>query len=49
MLYNIALLLVILWVIGFTTSVTAGGLIHALLVIALVLVIYQFITGRRIG
>jgi hypothetical protein len=46
-LYTIALVLLILWVLGLVTSFTAGGLLHLLLVIALVMVIYQLITGRR--
>jgi hypothetical protein len=47
MLYTIALVLLILWVLGLVSSFTAGGLLHALLVIALVIVLFQFITGRR--
>jgi len=49
MLYTIALVLVILWVLGLTTSFTAGGLVHALLVIAIIMVLFQVISGRRIG
>lgn len=49
MLYTIALVLVVLWVLGLLTSFTAGGLLHALLVVAVIMVIYQLITGRRIG
>jgi hypothetical protein len=48
MLYTIALVLLILWVLGLVSSVTAGGLLHALLVIAIVIVLFQFITGRRV-
>lgn len=48
MLYTIAVVLVILWALGLATSVTGGGLLHALLVIAVVMVIFQVITGRRI-
>ena len=47
MLYTIALILVILWLLGLVTSVTAGGLIHALLVIAIVVVLLGFISGRN--
>jgi hypothetical protein len=47
MLYTIALVLLILWLLGFATSVTAGGLLHVLLVLAVVAVVYQLITGRR--
>jgi hypothetical protein len=38
---------VILWLLGFATSFTAGGLLHLLLVLAVVAVVYQLITGRR--
>jgi hypothetical protein len=48
MLYTIAMVLLILWVLGLVTSFTAGGLLHALLVIALVIVLFQFISGRRV-
>ena len=48
MLYTIAVILVILWALGLATSVTGGGLLHALLVIAAIMVIFQVITGRRI-
>ena len=47
MLYTIALVLLVLWLLGLATSFTAGGLLHVLLVIALGVVLYQFITGRR--
>jgi hypothetical protein len=46
-LYTIALVLLILWVLGLATSFTAGGLLHILLVVAVVAVLYQLITGRR--
>ena len=48
MLYTIALVLLILWVLGLVTSYTAGGLLHILLVAAVVVVLYQLITGRRV-
>jgi len=47
MLYTIAVVLLILWLLGFVTSFTAGGLLHLLLVFAVVAVVYQLITGRR--
>lgn len=47
MLYTIALILLVLWLFGFVTAFTAGGLLHFLLVAAVVIVIYQLITGRR--
>jgi hypothetical protein len=49
MLYTVAVVLLILWVLGLATSFTAGGLLHALLVIAVIVVAYQLITGRRVG
>jgi hypothetical protein len=48
MLYTIAVVLVVLWLLGLVTSFTAGGLIHALLVIALVIIIVQAISGRKV-
>ena len=47
MLYTIALVLLVLWVLGLVTSYTAGGFLHILLVAAVVVVIYQLVTGRR--
>jgi hypothetical protein len=48
MLYTIALILLVLWVLGLVTSFTAGGLLHLLLVLALVAVVYQLVTGRNV-
>jgi hypothetical protein len=48
MLYTIALILLILWALGLATSVTFGGLVHVLLVIAIVVVIFQLISGRKV-
>jgi hypothetical protein len=48
MLYTIAVILVLLWLVGLLTSYTAGGLIHALLVIAIVVVLLRVISGRKI-
>jgi hypothetical protein len=47
MLYTIAIVLILLWALGLVTSVTAGGLIHLLLVIAVVVVLLRVISGRR--
>jgi hypothetical protein len=47
MLWTIVVLLLILWLLGFTLHV-AGGLIHILLVIALVVIVLQLVTGRRV-
>lgn len=48
MLYTIALILVILWLLGLVTSYTLGGFIHLLLVIAVIVVLLRIISGRRI-
>jgi len=48
MLYTIALVLVILWLLGMVTSFSAGGLIHILLVIAVVVVLLRVISGRKV-
>lgn len=47
MLYTIAVILIILWLLGLVTSYTMGGVIHVLLVIALVMVLLNFFSGRR--
>lgn len=47
MLYTIVVVLLVLWVLGLVTSFTAGGLLHLLLVAAVVVLIYQLVTGRR--
>ena len=47
MLYTIAVVLIILWLLGLVTSYTMGGIIHVLLVVALVLVLVNFISGRK--
>ena len=46
MLYTIAVVLVILWLLGLVTSTTMGGLVHVLLVIAVVIVQLRVISGR---
>jgi hypothetical protein len=47
MLWTIAVILIILWVLGLVSSYTMGGLIHILLVIAVVVVLLNIIQGRR--
>lgn len=47
MLYTIVAVLLILWLLGLATSTTLGGLVHVLLVVALVIVIFNLISGRR--
>lgn len=48
MLLTIAAILFILWILGFSLHV-GGGIIHALLVIALIVAIFHFVTGRRVS
>ena len=47
MLYTIAVVLLILWVLGLVTSYTVGGFIHILLVVAIVMILINLISGRR--
>ena len=47
MLYTIALVLLVLWFLGLVTSYTIGGFIHVLLVVAVVMVLVNFISGRK--
>lgn len=46
MLYTIAVVLLVLWLLGLVTSFTIGGFIHILLVIAVVMVLLRLISGR---
>jgi len=48
MLYTIAVILIILWLLGVVTGATMGGFIHILLVIAIVVVLLRVISGRRV-
>lgn len=48
MLYTIAVILLILWLLGLVTSYTIGGFIHVLLVIAVILVLLRIIRGDRV-
>jgi hypothetical protein len=48
MLYTIAVVLIILWLLGLVSSYTMGGLIHILLVIALIVIVVSFLTGRKV-
>ena len=48
MLYTIAMVLLILWLLGLVTSYTLGGFIHILLVIALVMIVFNLVSGRRV-
>ena len=46
-MYAIAIILILLWALGFLTSYTIGGLLHILLVVAIVVVLVRVIQGRR--
>jgi len=48
MLWTLAVILFILWALGLATAYTLGGLIHILLVIAIVVIVVQMIQGRRV-
>ncbi len=48
MLYTVALVLVVLWLLGLVTSYTLGGFIHILLVVAIVIVLLRVISGRKV-
>lgn len=48
MLYTIALVLLVLWALGLVSSYTLGGFIHIFLVIALVMILFNLISGRRV-
>ena len=47
MLWTIAIILLILWILGMVTSTTFGGLVHILIVIAIIVVVVQLLRGRR--
>ena len=47
MLYTIAMVLIILWLLGLVTGYTMGAFIHVLLVLALVIIIVNFVSGRK--
>jgi hypothetical protein len=48
MLYTLALILIVAWLLGFVSSYTMGGFIHILLVIAIILILVRLIQGRKI-
>ena len=47
MLYTLAVVLLILWALGLVSSFTLGGFIHILLVVALVMIVVNLLSGRR--
>ena len=48
MLWTICVILIVLWLLGMVTSYTMGGLIHVLLVIAIIVVLVRVIQGRKV-
>jgi hypothetical protein len=48
MLWTLAVVLIVLWLLGLVTSYTMGGLIHVLLVIAVIVVLLRVIRGRKV-
>jgi hypothetical protein len=47
MLYTIAVVLIVLWLLGLVTSYTMGGFVHVLLVLAVIMILVNIIQGRR--
>lgn len=47
MLYTIAVILIVLWLLGLVSSTAIGGFIHILLVVAIVMILVNFISGRK--
>ncbi|HEV3008040.1 MAG TPA: lmo0937 family membrane protein [Burkholderiales bacterium] len=47
MLYSIAIILILLWLLGLLTSATLGGFIHVLLLIAAIIIVLRVIAGRK--
>ena len=48
MLYTVAVVLLVLWLLGLVTSYTMGGLIHILFVIAVIVIVLRLISGRKV-
>ena len=48
MFYSIAIILVLLWLLGLMSSVSLGGFIHVLLVVAVIIVVLRVIAGRKL-
>jgi hypothetical protein len=47
MLYTVAIILIILWALGLVSSYTMGGLVHILLVVALIIIVLNLLRGRK--
>lgn len=48
MLYTLAVILIVLWLLGLVTSYTMGGFIHILLVVAIIVILLRLISGRKV-
>jgi hypothetical protein len=48
MLYTVAVVLLVLWLLGLVTSTTIGGFVHVLLVIAVIMILLRLISGRSL-
>lgn len=49
MLYTIAVVLAVLWLLGFVSSYTMGGFIHILLVLAIIVILVRVISGQKVA
>jgi hypothetical protein len=49
MIWTVAMILLVLWILGLVTSYTMGGLIHVLLLVALIAVLFQLFRGRNLA
>ena len=49
MLWTLVLVMLVLWALGLATSYTLGGLLHILLVVAVIAAVFQLISGRRVA
>lgn len=49
MLFTIAIILLVLWALGMVSGTTIGGLVHLLIVLAVIMVLFQLLSGRRVG
>lgn len=48
MLFTIAIILLVLWAVGLVSGTTMGGLVHLLIVLAVIMVLFQLLSGRRV-
>lgn len=48
MIWTILVILFILWLLGMVSAQTFGGLLHLLLVLAVIIIVFRFVTGRRV-